>query len=323
MSSDTTELLGAEPPAFHVLQHTLDIRPHSVGDGQSSGTDSEFETLLENSSLGTDGARRLRERTPLTTARSVAGEGPQQRSVPRADLVDIAGSNDERLRAILREARFVLFDFDGPICRLFGGHPAQQAAESLVNFLELQGLIGSRTPKEFTSDDPYAIFRALALQSPDSDLVYELEERLTQEELRAVSQAMPTAYADPLLRTWNARGARLGVCTPVSSRAAQSYLASRRLADCLAAPVFGRRYQQRLEPIPYRIDYAMATMAARPDSTVMIGSSPGAIEAARQAGIPFFGYGRRERVEKELLAAGATCTVSSLEPVLRIVRDAV
>jgi len=42
----------------------------------------------------------------------------------------------ENLRELITKARYVLFDFDGPICRLFAGHTAERVAGELVEWLE-------------------------------------------------------------------------------------------------------------------------------------------------------------------------------------------
>lgn len=119
----------------------------------------------------------------------------------------------ESLGRLVDDARFVLWDFDGPICRLFARHTAQRVAADLVDWLGSRGLRGLLTDAERESPDPHAVLRAVDRRHPGSDLVEELEERLTQEELRATASAMPTAYADPLIRTWTALGVRLAVAT--------------------------------------------------------------------------------------------------------------
>ncbi|MFF0134219.1 hypothetical protein ACFYTG_52915, partial [Streptomyces mirabilis] len=87
----------------------------------------------------------------------------------------------ENLREVIERARFVLFDFDGPICRLFAGHSAEDVAKDLV---ERQGLRGLLTEEEQVHPDPMVVLYAVHRRHPHSDLVSELEERLTQQELK-------------------------------------------------------------------------------------------------------------------------------------------
>jgi HAD superfamily hydrolase (TIGR01509 family) len=225
------------------------------------------------------------------------------------------------LRNLIRRARVVLWDFDGPICRLFAGHSAERVAGDLVSWLEGRGLHGLLTETERGSLDPQVVLRAVDRRHPGSDLVAELEERLTQEELRAASSAMPTPYADPLIRTWTAVGSRLAITTNNSPRVARKYLASRGLVDCFAPHLYGRTEALRhLKPDPYCLNKALSAMGAAPADALMIGDTPSDHEAAGHAGVPFLGYARNEDKAKLLKAAGADTVIESLEPLLALLR---
>ncbi|GGJ44976.1 HAD family hydrolase [Streptomyces brasiliensis] len=227
----------------------------------------------------------------------------------------------EKLRGLTDRAQVVLWDFDGPICRLFAGHSADLVAGELVEWLEGRGLHGLLTEAERESLDPHIVLRAVDRRHPGSDLVAVLEERLTQEELRAASTAMPTAYADPLIRTWRAVGARLAIATNNSPRVVRAYLASRGLTECFAPHIYGRTQQlHHLKPDPHCLNRALNAMGAAPSAALMIGDSPSDLEAAVEARVPFLGYARNERKAKLLREAGAEVVVGSLEPLLRVLR---
>ncbi|GAA4078688.1 hypothetical protein GCM10022233_67680 [Streptomyces shaanxiensis] len=228
----------------------------------------------------------------------------------------------EDLREVIARARVVLWDFDGPICRLFAGHSADWAADGLVRWLEARGLHGLLTDEEREALDPHVVLLAVARRHPGSDLVLELEERLTLEELQAAASAMPTAYADPLIRTWTAAGVRLAVATDNSPRVVRKYLVSRGLLSCFASHVYGRTQNLHLlKPNPHCLNRALAAMGAGPSDALVIGSTPADCQAALRAGIPFLGYARNARKVKELRSVGAGLVVESLEQVLRIVRS--
>ncbi|MFF6811102.1 HAD family hydrolase [Streptomyces sp. NPDC012403] len=225
------------------------------------------------------------------------------------------------LRHLIEGARVVLWDFDGPVCRLFAGHSAKRVANDLASWLESRGLHGLLTETERESLDPHVVLRAVDRRHPGSDLVTELEERLTREELRATASAMPTPYADPLIRTWTAVGSRLAVATNNSPRAVREYLASRGLGACFTPHIYGRtRELSHLKPDPHCINRALDAMAAAPATALMIGDAPTDLLAARAAGVPFLGYARNERKDMLLRNAGATAVVHSLATVLRLVR---
>ncbi|MCF1511239.1 HAD family hydrolase [Streptomyces glomeratus] len=227
-----------------------------------------------------------------------------------------------QLRELIGPVRCVLFDFDGPVCRLFAGHSAEGVAQDLVEWLEGQGLQGLLTEEERVHPDPMAVLHAVNRRRPHSDLVAELEERLTRQELKAVVSAWPTAYADPLIRTWTARGARLAIATNNSARTAVSYLDDRDLTGCFARNVYGRtRDLHHLKPDPHCLNRALSAMGASPPTALMIGDTPSDLQAARQAGVPFLGYAGSSHQEKALREAGAECVLTSLKPVLRILRE--
>ncbi|MFZ4154467.1 HAD family hydrolase [Streptomyces pseudogriseolus] len=226
------------------------------------------------------------------------------------------------LRNLIEGARVVLWDFDGPVCRLFAGHSAERVARDLVEWLEGQGLHGLLAESERESLDPHAVLRAVDRRHPGSDLVAELEERLTQEELKAAASARPTPYADPLVRTWTAVGARLAITTNNSPRVVKEYLTSRGLLECFAPHIYGRTQELRyLKPHPHCVHRALNAMGAAPTTALMIGDTPSDYQAARAAGVPFLGYARNERKNKVLRDAGAETIVDSLEPVLKLVRE--
>jgi HAD superfamily hydrolase (TIGR01509 family) len=227
----------------------------------------------------------------------------------------------EALHEVINRARVVLWDFDGPICRLFARHTAERVAGQLVEWLESRGLHGLLTPGERRSPDPQILLRAVEVRHPGSGLVAELEELLTQEELRAVTSSMPTAYADPLIRTWAATGSAMAVTTNNSARAVRAYLAGRGLLSCFAPHIYGRTQDLHLlKPDPHCLHRALSATGTAPSAAVMIGDSPTDWEAASRAGVPFVGYARNERKEHVLRAAGAQHITRTLETLLRVVR---
>ncbi|GGM25144.1 hydrolase [Streptomyces fumigatiscleroticus] len=225
------------------------------------------------------------------------------------------------LRELIERARVVLWDFDGPICRLFAGHSAEQVAAGLVEWLEGRGPAGLLTEAERNSPDPQVVLRAVDRRQPGSDLVAEVEERLARAELRAAASAMPTAYADPLIRTWTAVGARLAVITNNSPLVVSTYLTGRGLLGCFAPHIYGRTKDLRhLKPDPHGLNSALTAMSAAPSDALLIGDAVSDHEAARRAGVAFLGYARNERKAELLREAGARVVVRSLNQVLRHLR---
>lgn len=242
---------------------------------------------------------------------------------PDARQTEPMAAEIEKLQELITRARFVLFDFDGPICRLFAGHSAERVARHLVDRLEAQGLRGLLTEDERTHPDPQSVLVAVNRRHPNSALVTEVEGWLTHEEIRAVPTAWPTPFADPLIRTWSAVGARLAVVTNNSARTAAGYLASRGLAGCFEPHIYGRTEQLHLlKPHPHGVLRALNAMGAAPSDALVIGDQPTDLDADRRAGVPFLGYARGEDREEALRRAGATDVLRSLETVLWVLRTA-
>ncbi|MFF0160221.1 HAD family hydrolase [Streptomyces sp. NPDC005263] len=227
----------------------------------------------------------------------------------------------ERLRALVARARVVLWDFDGPICGLFAQHSSQRIAEGFVEWLDTLGLSHLLTEEERKDEDPQAVLRAVDSRHYGSDLVAEMEKRLTQEELKAAPGAMPTPWADPLIRTWTAVGSRLAVTTNNSPEVVRGYLESRGLLSCFTPHIYGRtRDLGLLKPDPHCLNRALNALGAAPSDALMIGDTPSDLAAALEAEVPFLGYARNEKKEKHLRQAGAEDVVRSLEPLLRVLR---
>ncbi|MFD4634547.1 HAD family hydrolase [Streptomyces sp. NPDC058284] len=234
-----------------------------------------------------------------------------------------AANLTDYVRETIEGARFALLDFDGPICRLFAGHSAAKIADEQIRWLADQGLHGLLTDGVREETDPFAVLRAVADRHPHSDLVAELEERLTRQELAAVPSAWPTPYADAVIRTWTAVGVRLAITTNNSARTAARYLTTRGLTACFAPHIYGRTQALHLlKPDPHCVTRALSAMGAAPSDAVMIGDTPSDFHAARAAKVDFIGFARNERKARLLREAGAAdeFLVPSWEQVLRLLR---
>lgn len=226
-----------------------------------------------------------------------------------------------RLASLVASARYVLWDLDGPICRLFAGYPAHQIAGELVRMIDELGMGALLTEQERASDDPHVALRGVHERHRGSDLGLALEEWLTRRELDVVPKARPTPYADPLIRTWSSLGAKFAITTNNAAVAAAAYIESRGLTDCFPY-VYGRTPNLDLmKPNPHCLEEAIKAMGAVPSGTLMIGDAATDLEAARQAGVAFLGYARNESKERFLRDAGAEVVVRSLEQVLEVLRS--
>ncbi|MFJ3232214.1 HAD family hydrolase [Streptomyces sp. NPDC086787] len=234
-------------------------------------------------------------------------------------MTETTAQEHERLREAVTRARVILWDFDGPVCRLFAGHKPESIARHLVDWLADRGPAGLLDERERLTEDPQDVLRAVDRRRPGSELVAELEERLTEEELRASATAAPTEYADRLIRTWTATGSRLAITSNNSPQVVRAYLDGRGLTGCFAPHIYGRTGDvRRLKPDPHCLNRALDAMGAAPAVALMIGDSLMDLTAAHTAGVEFLGYARDEEKRALLHESGADHVVTSLEPLLRM-----
>lgn len=233
------------------------------------------------------------------------------------------------LAALLEPVTCVMFDFDGPVCRLFAGHPAAVVTNDLVGRLRLRGGSHLLSPADMATQDPHAVLRALdrpgarGARPGTGDaqrvarLVAELEALLTDHELRAAGSATPTAGAEEVIHALRATGRTLAITTNNSAAAVSSYLRIHGLLACFEPHIHGRGQDpQLLKPHPDSLLRALKSTGASAAESLMIGDTPADCAAARQAGVAFVGYARNEVKERKLLDAGATTIVTSMKQLL-------
>lgn len=222
-----------------------------------------------------------------------------------------------RTERLITGATCVLFDFDGPICGLFASHRAHHIADRLIAWLAERDLDVPLDESE--RQDPHAVLRLIGSTHPDERLVNELEQALTDEELRAVDSAAPTPHVDDLIREWSLRGVALAITTNNSPAAASRYVARRGLAPCFDRHIYGRTTDlDLLKPDPDCLNRALDALGADPAGTLMIGDTPSDLLAARNAGVSFLGYARDAGRAGRLRGAGAEAVVESLEGILGV-----
>ncbi|MFD4112153.1 HAD family hydrolase [Streptomyces niveus] len=225
------------------------------------------------------------------------------------------------LRELFDATTCVLFDFDGPVCRLFAGYPADGVADGLVDWLRRQGRADLLSEDDARSGDPHAVLRAVALAAPGSAFLAELEDQLTEHERRATETAEPTPDADELIRALRGGGYGLAITTNNSASIVERYLTARGLLDCFEPHIHGRTQDLlRLKPDPDCLLRALDSAGAAAGRALMIGDTPADCVAARKAGVAFVGYARNERKRKLLLGVGATTIVPSMGLLLDAVR---
>jgi phosphoglycolate phosphatase len=220
------------------------------------------------------------------------------------------------LDAILARSRYVLLDFDGPVCDIFAGLPAPTVAERLRKLITGQGVT---LPHQIASSlDPIEVFVFSATVS--ADLAARVEAEMADQE-RAAATARPTPYVHEVVTSCRDSGRAVAVVSNNSDRAVRTYLALHGLDDRIEFVSARTSHDPALlKPDPHLIEQAMAGLGASPDECVLIGDSTTDMQAAIRAGTDSIGYANRPGKHDSLTEAGATAVVSSLADLVLILR---
>jgi HAD superfamily hydrolase (TIGR01549 family) len=224
--------------------------------------------------------------------------------------------------------RCVLFDFDGPICRLFPEGSSREVADSLRLILAKADFMDALNKDERDDKDPHVVLRAVHRAGRERnrdvrDLVRRLEAEVTKGELRALPESLDTEDAAELIRRLHGSGLELAVVTNNSPLVASQYLRSKNLLSCFDA-IHGRGADPDLmKPDPDVLERALndPRLSVTAGEAVMIGDSPSDFEAARAAGVEFIGYARNADKLRHLRAVKAETVIGAYAPLLERARE--
>jgi phosphoglycolate phosphatase len=213
------------------------------------------------------------------------------------------------LDAIIVRNRWLLLDFDGPICSIYAGLPATTVADQLRKLFTGQSV---PMPEDVArSPDPMEVFAYAGTVNPE--LAARVEAEMTDLEVAAVATAKPTPYVHDVLAACRESGRAVAVVSNNAERAVQLYLTRHGLDD-RTGPVFARTSHDPalLKPSPHLIDKAVQALNADPAATALVGDSITDIEGSRLAGIDSIGYANKPGEYKRMAAAHAGAVITSL-----------
>lgn len=194
------------------------------------------------------------------------------------------------LAQLLAERRHVLLDFDGPVCAVFGGVPADHIARHYTAVLRAHG-----TPLPASVDhidDPFAILHTAAAVAP-ADIVF-AEHTLRDLELQAITTAPLTPGAVDALRALRDSGHTVTIVSNNSSDTVHAFLTTHSL-DALVRGVVARTDPDPalLKPNPHLLRAAITDLHVEPGVCVLIGDSATDITAAHAAGTAVIAYANK------------------------------
>jgi phosphoglycolate phosphatase len=215
----------------------------------------------------------------------------------------------EALDDILARTRYLLLDFDGPVCDIFAGHPAPAIAEQLRKLITGQAI---PVPAHVASSaDPIEVFRYAGTIS--DALAAQVETEMASQELTAITTARPTPYVHEVVTSCRDTGRTIAVVSNNSDRAVRAYLAKHGLDDrvaCVAART--STDPALLKPSPRLIEQAITGLDAPAAECALVGDTTTDIQATTSAGIASIGYANKPGKHAALTAAGATAVIDSL-----------
>jgi len=212
------------------------------------------------------------------------------------------------LDAIVSRTRHLLLDFDGPICSVFAGLPADIVAD------RLRKLFGDHTelPADIAgTPDPFEVFAYAATIS--EDLAARVEAEMTDQELAAVPTAAPTPYVHEVVTACQNSGRSVAVVSNNSARTVHAYLTRHGLDDRIGLVIARTGHDPALlKPSPHLITRAVEALDAEPDECAIVGDSVTDIQAARLASVQSIGYANKPGKRERLTEAGAGAIINSL-----------
>jgi len=187
-----------------------------------------------------------------------------------------------RLAGLVAATRYVLLDFDGPICDLFAGLPPDLIAAALLD--ELASLVEGAVDEDLTGiDDPLDLLDGVSEIYPE--LTGRMDASVREAEVDAAGLAPVTPGAKAFLEACAASGRPVAIVSNNGAEAVRALLTRNGLSG-LVRHVEGRDPDPRLmKPDPTPLLRAMRALGADPTSTTMIGDSSSDLLAARASGI--------------------------------------
>ena len=220
------------------------------------------------------------------------------RAAPSVELVSVIG-----------RTRYLLLDFDGPVCAIFAGLPAPSVAAQLRELLSANG---QPLPESIAGeDDPIEVLRYTASLDPDTTI--RVETALRDAERAATATATPTPSARDVLLACHQTNRRVAVISNNSQLAVQTYLQAHHLTEHVDVIVGRTNPDPRLlKPHPHLVLRALDALDGDPAASTFVGDSTSDIQSAKAAGTHSVGYANKPGKIERLHWAGADAIVTTM-----------
>jgi phosphoglycolate phosphatase len=211
------------------------------------------------------------------------------------------------LADLLSPTRYLLLDFDGPICAMFAGQSTRAIVVRLLDIL-CTNHVQLPAPIAHTTD-PFDVLRYAATIS--TALTQRVERSLRAAEVNAARTATPTPHAREAIHEWRTTSRIAAVVSNNSLAAVETYLTAHSIQlDLVVART--NSDPTLLKPSPYLVTTTMQALDDEPAAYALVGDSVSDIIAARRAGISSIGYANRDSKRQSLTDAGADIVIEDM-----------
>lgn len=211
------------------------------------------------------------------------------------------------LAQITARTRYVLLDFDGPICKIFTDPTSGTVTAHLVEVIDAHGI---DTPEQAKAG-PHDVLHYAATVSPG--LARAVEDSLRALEIQAAATAAPTPGIDQLLKACKQTGRTAAVVSNNTAEAVTAYLERTGLTD-FVTHIEGRDPGDPalMKPDPHLITRTLRALNADAEACTLVGDSESDIQAAHAASTSAIGYANKPGKRQRLVDACADATTSSM-----------
>jgi HAD superfamily hydrolase (TIGR01549 family) len=183
----------------------------------------------------------------------------------------------------------VLFDFDGPLCPLFGDGRDVSAVAAMKRFLRRNNLLEGFA----AHTDTHRLLREIAQTDIRPEDLAGLDRVLVEEEIKAAEAAEATDGVVDLIWRLQAANRSLAIATNNSLESVVTFLRKYGMEAVFDGRIFGRGGDPALmKPDPHCLNRAITElgMKSSPGNCLMVGDSENDLEAAKQAGVRFLAF---------------------------------
>ncbi|MQA87252.1 MAG: HAD-IA family hydrolase [Streptosporangiales bacterium] len=213
------------------------------------------------------------------------------------------------LATLVDSSDAILLDFDGPVCSVFAGYPAEEVASQLRQFLLDRSVV--LPPELSRGRDPLKVLRWVGEYRPG--LTRALDDLLSVAEITAVQTATPTRHAHDVILAADRTRRSVAIVSNNAEAAIIRYLALHGLSTVVTL-VVGRAYADpaRMKPHPDAVVRAVKALGKTAGACLLVGDSVADIKASRSAGVHPVGYAKTPSRRPLLVEAGAEVVVHDL-----------